>query len=78
MQDSLEYLSRICQKLKKIGNLLEKDRKFMFDETCLQTFEELKLNLTSAHIVATPDWSIPFELICDASEYVIGIVLAST
>lgn len=47
----------------------------MFDETCLQGFEELKSNLTSAPNLATPDWSIPFELICDASEYAISIVL---
>lgn len=31
----------------------------MFDETCLQGFEELKSNLTFAPNLATPDWSIP-------------------
>ncbi|KAM2928638.1 hypothetical protein COP2_035873 [Malus domestica] len=31
--------------------------------------------LTSALIIMPPDWSLPFELMCDASDYAIGAVL---
>jgi hypothetical protein len=31
--------------------------------------------LTSAPVIQPPDWSLPFEIICDASDYVIGVVL---
>jgi len=31
--------------------------------------------LTSAHVIQPPDWSLPFEIMCDASDYVVGAVL---
>ena len=38
-------------------------------------FEKLKRLLTSSPIIQPPNWSLPFELICDASDYVVGAVL---
>ena len=35
----------------------------------------LKDKLVSASIVVAPDWSFPFELMCDASDFAIGAVL---
>lgn len=55
--------------------MLENDVVFNFDELCLQTFEELKASLTSASIVASPDWSQLFDLMCDAKGYAIGTIL---
>ncbi|XP_070045816.1 uncharacterized protein [Nicotiana tomentosiformis] len=54
---------------------LEKDVTFKFDEACLKAFEELKEKLMAAPIVVAPDWSLPFELMCDASDHAIGAVL---
>ncbi|KAM2160662.1 hypothetical protein ACFX1Q_043730 [Malus domestica] len=56
-------------------NLLAKDAPFVFDEACLEAFKKLKTLLTTAPIIATPNWSLPFELMCDASEYAVGAVL---
>ena len=41
-------------------------------------FETLKKALISAPIVQPPDWNLPFEIMCDASDYAVGVVLAST
>ena len=38
----------------------------------------LKDKLISAPIVVAPDWSYPFELMCDASDFVIGGTRAET
>ena len=41
----------------------------------MQAFSVLKDKLVSAPIVVAPDWDLPFELICDATDYAIGAVL---
>ena len=38
-------------------------------------FELLKNKLTSAPIVVALDWNLPFELMCDASDFSVGAVL---
>ena len=38
-------------------------------------FELLKKKLTSAPIVVAPNWNLPFELMCDASDFAVGLVL---
>ena len=55
--------------------LLQKDVPFKFDEECEKAFKHLKEMLTSAPIIVPPYWSLPFELMCDASDYAIGAVL---
>ncbi|KAI5351458.1 hypothetical protein L3X38_004349 [Prunus dulcis] len=57
-------------------NLLAKDAVFEFDEICMEAFTTLKKELTSAPIIIAPDWSLPFEIMCDASDFAIGAVLA--
>ncbi|CAN6543853.1 unnamed protein product [Malus baccata var. baccata] len=55
--------------------LLQKDVTFDFNEECEKAFKHLKEMLTSAPIIRPPDWSIPFELMCNASDYALGAVL---
>jgi hypothetical protein len=38
-------------------------------------FKRLKKALISALVVQPPDWTIPFELMCDASDFSVGAVL---
>ncbi|GJZ47088.1 reverse transcriptase domain-containing protein, partial [Tanacetum coccineum] len=56
-------------------HLLEKDAPFVFSQDCIDAFETLKKKLTEAPILVVPDWNLPFELMCDASDFAIGAVL---
>jgi len=47
----------------------------VFDDACLQEFMTLKKQLVSAPKITTLILSLPFELMCDASDYVVGAVL---
>nr|GEU53845.1 reverse transcriptase domain-containing protein [Tanacetum cinerariifolium] len=55
--------------------LLEKDTPFIFSKECIEAFQTLKRKLTEAPILIAPDWDMPFELMCDASDFAIGAVL---
>ena len=55
--------------------LLCKDAEFDFSEKCTRSFEILKEHLISAAIIQAPDWSLPFELMTDASDTAVGAVL---
>ncbi|GJT40129.1 reverse transcriptase domain-containing protein [Tanacetum coccineum] len=55
--------------------LLVKDAPFNFSEECILAFDTLKRELTQAPIMIKPDWSLPFEIMCDASDYAVGAVL---
>ncbi|GKA40976.1 reverse transcriptase domain-containing protein [Tanacetum coccineum] len=56
-------------------HLLEKNTPFIFSNECIQAFQTLKNKLTEAPILIAPNWDLPFELMCDASDYAIGAVL---
>jgi len=60
---------------KPFSNLLAKDVPFHFSEECLVAFTKLKEPLTSTHVRYPPIWGEPFELICDASDYTIRVIL---
>ena len=61
-----------------LTNLLAKDVPFEFDDACLKTFEIFKKALISAPIIQPLDWSLPFKIMCDASDYDVGVVLDQT
>lgn len=48
---------------------------FYFNEACLEAFHKLKEALISSPVVQAPDWSLPFELMCDASDFAVGFIL---
>ena len=64
--------SKICRPL---TNILQKDVPFVFDDDCVEAFEILKKALISAPIVQPPYWNLPFEIMSDVSDYVVGVVL---
>nr|GEU79564.1 reverse transcriptase domain-containing protein [Tanacetum cinerariifolium] len=55
--------------------LLEKDTPFIFSQECVKAFQTLKRKLTEALILIASDWDMPFELMCDANDYAIGVVI---
>jgi hypothetical protein len=57
---------------------LARDVPFEFNDTCLKSFNILKEALISVPIIQPPDWSLPFEIMCDASDYAMGAVLGQT
>ncbi|GJZ69073.1 reverse transcriptase domain-containing protein [Tanacetum coccineum] len=73
------FYRRFIQDFSKISrpitHLLEKDTPFVFSQDCINAFETLKKKLTEAPILVVPDWNLPFELMCDASDFAIGAVL---
>ncbi|GJT37108.1 reverse transcriptase domain-containing protein [Tanacetum coccineum] len=69
----IKDFSKIARPLTK---LLEKDTPFEFDDECQKAFELLKEKLTCAHVIVSPNWNLPFELMCDASDFAVGAVLA--
>ncbi|GJR35666.1 reverse transcriptase domain-containing protein [Tanacetum coccineum] len=68
----IKDFSKIARPLTK---LLEKDTPFEFNDECDKAFNSLKEKLTCTRVIMSLNWNIPFELMCDASEFVVGAVL---
>lgn len=51
------------------------DVPFSFDDDCVEAFEILKKALVTAPVIQPPDWNLPFKIMCDGSDYAVGVVL---
>nr|GEV03773.1 reverse transcriptase domain-containing protein [Tanacetum cinerariifolium] len=69
------FIKDFSQIARPMTQLLVKDAPFNFFEECIQAFNMLKPELTQAPIMIKPDWSLPFEIMCDVSDYALGAVL---
>ena len=69
------FIKDFSQIAKPLSSLLVHGTQYDFDEKCLQAFSVMKDKLVSAPTVVAPNWDLPFELMCDASDYAIGAVL---
>jgi len=73
------FYKRFIKEFSKIArplmNLLAKDVPFYFDDRCLKPWERLKQELVSSPIISAPDWTKPFEIMCNALDFAIGAVL---
>ncbi|GKB94349.1 reverse transcriptase domain-containing protein [Tanacetum coccineum] len=68
----IKYFSKISRPMTKI---LEKDEVFDFTKECTKAFELLKEKLTNAPIMVSLDWSQPFKLMYNASDFSVGAML---
>ncbi|GJU45768.1 reverse transcriptase domain-containing protein, partial [Tanacetum coccineum] len=77
--DHAGFYRRFIQDFSKIAlsmtHLLEKDTPFIFLKECIESFNILKKKLIEAPILVSSDWDLPFEIMCDASDYAVGAVL---
>jgi hypothetical protein len=55
--------------------LLAKETPIVFDEECMKAFGALKEILTFTPIIRPPNWGVPFEIMCDASDNAVEAVL---
>ena len=70
------FIKNFAAIAKPIHRLTEKGREFCWTEACADAFKELKHRLTTAPILAFPDYNLPFILDTDASGTGIGAVLS--
>jgi hypothetical protein len=73
------YYRRFIEGFSKIARpmteLLKKEKKFNWSESCEKSFQELKRRLTTAPVLTLPDIQRDFVVYCDASRQGLGCVL---
>nr|GEW93290.1 reverse transcriptase domain-containing protein [Tanacetum cinerariifolium] len=69
------FIKDFSKTARPMTRLLKKDTPFIFSKEFVKAFRTLKRKLTDAPILIAPDWDMPFELMCDASDFTIGAVL---
>jgi hypothetical protein len=72
------FIQNFSQIARPLMDLLAKDAPFFFTEECIESFHTLKKALISAPVIQPPDWHLPFEIMCDASDYAVGAVLGQS
>ena len=60
---------------KPLTSLLCKEKDFIIKEEGKHAFMQLKQALVEAPILQSPNWDLPFEIMCDASDFAVGVVL---
>ena len=76
MQDFIGDLFRILAKLSSLyASCWWRRPHLFFYEERKQAFGALKKIMTSTLIIQSPNWCVPFEIMCDASDYTVGVVL---
>ena len=58
-----------------MSRLLQKEATFKFNQKCKEAFAKLVSALTTAPIIQPPDWTLPFKIMCDVSNYAVGAIL---
>ena len=70
-----QFIQDFSKVSKPLSSLLMQGVLFEFNDSCTKAFELLKKKLISALIVVAPDWDLPFELMCDPSDFAVGAIL---
>ena len=78
-QGHVGFYRRFIQDFPKVSkpltSLLCKEKDFIIEEEGKHTFMQLKQSLVEAPILQSPNWDLPFEIMCDSSDFAVGTVL---
>lgn len=70
------FIANFSDCIAPLTTLLKKNNKFILTEACTSAFQKLKESLCTAPILTCPDFSLPFLLQTDASDFGLGAVLS--
>jgi hypothetical protein len=65
------FIKDFSKIIRPLCRLLAKETPLEFNEECLKAFRALKKILTSTPVIRPPNWGVPFEIMCDASDYAV-------
>ncbi|GJX84721.1 reverse transcriptase domain-containing protein [Tanacetum coccineum] len=73
----LSHLDKMLQRIfpKSPGPMTHPEKEnsvYSSRRNAIEAFETLKMKLTHAPILVAPDWDLPFEIMCDASDFAVG------
>jgi len=69
------FIKDFSKVARPLTNLVAKDVSLTFNDECINSGEKFKKELISAPIISAPDWSKPFKIMCDTSDFAIDAVL---
>ena len=69
------FIQDFAKVSKPLTSLLCKEKDFIIDEEGKHAFMQLKKALVEAPILQSPNWDLPFEIMCDAFDFAVGAVL---
>jgi hypothetical protein len=61
------FIKNFSKVTRPLTNILQKDTRFNFDETCFIAFTTLNQDLLNAPIIKPPNWRKPFDLLFEDS-----------
>ena len=73
---SMRFIKDFSKIFKPLSSPLMQGIPFNFDENFMKAFSILKEKLISTPIVVALDWELPFEMMCDTSDYMVGVILS--
>lgn len=68
------FIKDFSKIVKPLCNLSLKENDFVFYNECFKLFSVVKEKLVTAPVIVSPNWDIPFKMMCDASDYTVGNV----
>ena len=69
------FIKDFAKVSKPLTTLFCKDKEFIIDQEGKRAFTMLKQALIKASILQSPNWDLPFEIMCDALDYAVGAIL---
>ena len=69
------FIKDFAKVSKPLTSLLWKDKVFIIEEEGKHAFMQLKQSLVEAPILQSPNWDLPFKIMCDTSDFAVGAVL---